>query len=459
MTTTSNNEAIRTAAAKHLWMANRDWAQMAEEGGPTIVVAGDGIRVTDSEGKSWIDVNGGYISVNAGHGRTEIADAAYEQMRQLAFMPPGTTTEATVMLAAKLAELAPGNLTRVFPVSGGSEANETALKIARYYHARRGEPERFKVVSRKGSYHGATGGVQWLGDSASTLPEAVEPTQTGLIAAPQPDPYRCELGGRTSAECAVLCAEAVEQLIVANDPGTISAVIAEPVTARGCIVPGDDYWPMLRDICDRHGVLLVADEVITGFGRTGKMFAMEHWGVVPDIMSVAKGIISSYLPFGATITTDEVADVFVGPDKQLRHVFTATGHPVCSAAALKNIEIIEREGLVDNSATVGAYFKEQLEGLMLDHESVGNVRGIGLLMGVELVSDRKSKEPFAKELDISNRLTDMLKSHGLLLGALNSTMNIGPPLSVTTAEVDEIMHAIDLSLWELEGELGMGGRA
>jgi adenosylmethionine-8-amino-7-oxononanoate aminotransferase len=257
----------------------------------------------------------------------------------------------------------------------------------------------------------------------------------------------------------VLCAEAIEQLIVANDPATVSAVIAEPVTARGCIVPGDDYWPMLRDICDRYGALLVADEVITGFGRTGKMFAMEHTGVVPDIMSVAKGIISSYLPFGATITTDEVADVFVGPGNQLRHVFTATGHPVCSAAALKNIEIIEREGLVDNSATVGAYFKEQLEGLMLDHESVGNVRGIGLLLGVELVSDRKTKEPFPPELDISNRLTEKLKSHGLLLGALNSTMNIGPPLAVTTAEVDEIMHGIDLSLWELEGELGMGGRA
>ena len=459
MTNASKTEALRAAAAKHLWMANRDWAQMAEEGEPLIVVGGDGIRVTDSEGKSWIDVNGGYISVNVGHGRTEIADAAYEQMRKLAFMPPGTTTEVTVLLASKLAAITPEGLNRVFPVSGGSEANETALKIARAYHARRGEPGRFKVISRKGSYHGATGGVQWLGDSASSLRDSVEPTQTGLIHAPQPNPYHCEMGGRTATECAVLCAEAIEQLVVDNDPGTVSAVIAEPITARGCIVPGDDYWPMLRDICDRHGVLLVADEVITGFGRTGKMFAIEHWGVVPDILTVAKGIISSYLPFGATITTDEVADVFVGPGKELRHVFTATGHPVCSAAALKNIEIIEREGLVENSATVGAYFKEQIEGLMLDHESVGDARGIGLLLGIELVSDRKNRTPFAEELDISNRLTAMFKSHGLLLGALGCMMNVGPPLSVTTAEVDEIMHAIDLSLWELEGELGMGGRA
>jgi adenosylmethionine-8-amino-7-oxononanoate aminotransferase len=457
MTTPPNTEALRAAAAKHLWMANRDWAQMAEEGGPLIVVEADGIRVTDSDGKSWIDVNGGYISINAGHGRTEIADAAFEQMRRIAFMPPGTTTEATVMLAAKLAAITPEGLTRVFPVSGGSEANETALKIARSYHERRGEPGRFKVISRKGSYHGATGGVQWLGNNA--LREADVPTQTGLIHAPQPDPYRCELGGKTATECAVLCAEAVEQLIIDNDPATVSAVIAEPVTARGCIIPGDDYWPMLRDICDHHGVLLIADEVITGFGRTGKMFAIEHSGVVPDILNVAKGIISSYLPFGATITTDEVADVFVGPGNQLRHVFTATGHPVCSAAALKNIEIIEREGLVDNSATMGAYFKEQLEGLIIDHMSVGDARGIGLLLGVELVSDRKTRKPFAEELNIGNRLTEKFKSHGLLLGASNSTLNIGPPLSVTKSEIDEIMHGIDLSLWELEGELGIGGRA
>ena len=450
-----NTDSLRRMANKHLWMANRDWTEMAEEGGPPIIVEGDGIRVTDSEGKSWIDVNGGYISVSTGHGRSEIADAAYEQMLKLSFAPPGTTTRATVELAAKVAEIAPGSLSRVFPVSGGSEANETALKIARAYHRHRGEPGRYKIVGRKGSYHGATGGVQWLGVSTSDHREGEEPTQTGLISAPQPDPYRCELGGSTPDECATLCAEAVEQLIVDNDPATVSAVIAEPVAAGGCIVPGAKYWPMLREICDRYGVVLVADEVITGFGRTGKMFALEHWGVIPDIMTVAKGIISSYLPFGAAVVTDEIADLFAGQEHPLRHVFTASGHPVCSAAALKNIEIIETERLVENSADVGAYFKEHLQGLMEDHPVIGDVRGLGLLLAVELVSDRQTKERFDSEIGIAAMLNESFKKHGLLYRAGSGTLGFGPPLCITKDEVNEIVHAIDLSLWELEGKLGI----
>ena len=284
-----------------------------------------------------------------------------------------------------------------------------------------------------------------------------EPTQKGLIRAPQPDPYRCELGGETPDECALLCAEAIEQLIVANDPETVSAVIAEPVAARGCIVPGDTYWPTLREICDRYGVVLIADEVITGFGRTGKMFALEHWDVVPDIMTVAKGIISSYLPFGAAVVRDEIADLFAGKGNGLKHVFTASGHPVCSAAALKNIEIIETEGFVENSAEVGAYFKEQLLGLMADHPIIGDVRGLGLLLTVELVSDRKTKEKFDKDLEIPAKLNESFKKHGLLYRAGDGTLGFGPPLSITKDEVNEIVHAIDLSFWELEGELGIAG--
>ena len=455
MVTVADADTLRKSANKHLWMPHRDWVEMAEEGGPPIMVEGNGIRVTDSEGKSWINVNGGYISVNVGFGRAEIAEAAYEQMLKLSFMPAGTTTAATVKLAEKVAEMSPGSLSRVFLVSGGSEANETALKIARAYHGRRGEPGRYKIISRKGSYHGATGGVQWLGTSTLEMRESDEPTQKGLLYAPQPNPYRCELGGETPAECAALCAEAVEQLIVANDPETVSAVIAEPVATRGCIVPGDAYWPALREICDRYGVVLIADEVITGFGRTGKMFGVEHWDVVPDIMTVAKGIISSYLPFGAAIVKEEIADAFVGKDNYLRHVFTASGHPVCSAAALKNIEIIEGEGLADNAAEVGAYFKEQLQGLMADHPVIGDVRGIGLLLAVELVSDRKTKEGFAPDLKVPEKLNEKFEKHGLLYRAGDGTLAFGPPLCITRGEVDEIVHVIDLSLWELEGELGI----
>ena len=451
----SSTDELRESAARHLWMANRDWTEMAETGGPVVAVEGRGLRVTDSEGGEWIDVNGGYMSVSVGHGRTEIAEAAYEQAKMLSFMPAGMTTAVTVMLAEKLASLAPGSLNRVFPVSGGSEATETALKIVRGYHSRRGQPGRHKIISREGSYHGATGGVHWLGTNTPGLRESYETGLTGLLFAPQPNPYRCALGGQTPSECAMLCAGAVETLIVENDPDTVAAVFAEPVAARTCAVPGDEYWPMLREICDRYGLLLVADEIVTGFGQTGRMFALEHWGVVPDIMAVAKGIISTYLPFGAAIVTDEVAGVFAGEDNYLRHVFTATGHPVCSAAALKNIEIIETERLVENAAETGAYLKGQLETLMADHPSVGDVRGLGLMCAVELVSDRKTREPFAAELDIDSRIREKLRSRGLLLGSSSGVIVLGTPLVITRSDVDEIVHAIDLTLWELEGELGI----
>ena len=456
----TNTQSLRDTSYRYLWMHNRDWVQMAEEGDPLIMVEGNGVRVTDSDGKSWIDVNGGYNSVNVGYGRTEIADAAYEQMVKISYFPQRTAVQSTIELAEKLAAMTPGSLTRVFPVSGGSEANETALKIARAYHHRRGEHGRYKVISRKGSYHGTTGGVLWLGSTTVTPREDYEPAYPGMVYAPQPNPYRCELGGRSPSECADRCAKAVEDLILFHHPETVAAVIAEPVSQpQGAVVPGDEYWPMLREICDKYGVLLIADEVICGFGRTGKMFAVEHWNVVPDIMTVAKGIVSSYLPMGAVIAKKEIADQFNGEDNYFHHVFTFSGHPVSAAASLKNIEIIESEGLVGNAAEVGAYFKEQLQGLMTDHPIIGDVRGVGLLLAAELVSDRETKASFAPELRIHQRLTEKFRSHGLIFRLPSQIMTIGPPLCITRGEVDEIVHAIDLSLWELEGELGIAKMA
>ena len=387
-----DTEALRRSALEHLWMPSADWVQMAEEGRPAIIVGGEGLRVTDSDGKEWMDVNGGYLSVNVGYGRTEMAEAARRQMHELAYFPQGSITEPLVRLAEKLAQITPGSLDRVWPVSGGSEANETAIKIARAYQKRVGEPGRYKVISRKGSYHGATGGVMWMGDGALA---DYGPAYPGMLHAPQPNPYRCELGGTTPSECAVRCAQAIEELITFHGPGTVAAVIAEPVSSNpGAAVPGDEYWPMLRQICDRYGVILIADEVICGFGRTGKMFGMEHWGVVPDIMTVGKGIVSSYLPVAAAIATKEVADLFAGEENIFRQALTFGGHPVTAAAALSNIEIIETEGLVQNSAETGAYFLDRLQGLKEEHQIVGDVRGIGLLLAIELVSDRETKEHF-----------------------------------------------------------------
>ena len=451
-----NVDDLRQQLVRYLWMHNRDWIQMAEEGEPMIAVEGEGVRIMDAEGRSWIDVNGGYNSVNVGYGRQEIADAAYEQMRRISYFPSGTTTEPTAQLAQKLAEITPGTLSRVFPVSGGSEANETAIKIVRAYHRRRGDTRRYKIISRQGSYHGTTAGVLWLGGTPATQRDDFEPAYPGMVYAPQPLPVRSETGVETPSECAVRCARAVEDLIKFEGPETVAAVIGEPVAMPlGAVVPGDEYWPMIREICDRYGVLLISDEVINGFGRTGRMFAIEHWDVVPDIMTVAKGIISSYLPMAAAIASEEVAGVFAGEDDYLRHVLTSSGHPVSAAASLKNIEIIETEGLVQNSADVGAYLKEQLEGMMGDHPCIGDVRGLGLLMGVELVKDRRTWEPFSPEDRVADRLNSSFKKNGLILRVGGPVIPIGPPLCITTSEVDEIIHALDLSLWEFEGDLGM----
>ena len=439
--------SLRQSALDHLWMENMDWIKMAEEGEPLIFVEGSGVRVVDSDGKTWIDVNGGLASVNVGYGRTEIADAMLEQMEMTIFFAQGTATEPAIRLAEKLAELTPGDLGRVWPVSGGSEANEIAIRIARAYHNRRGESGRFKVISRKRSYHGATGGVLWLGGDTGRFD--YEPAPVGTLYAPQPHPYRCELGGETPSECAQRCAEAVERLIEVNDSRSVAAVIAEPI-AGAAMVPGDEYWPMLRDICDRHGVLLIADEVVTGFGRTGRWFGVEHWGVEPDIMSVAKGIVSSYAPLGAAIATNAVADAFAGGDNFFRAALTAGGHPVTSAAALKNIEIIEEDNLVENSADVGSYFLDRLEELQEVHPSVGEVRGKGLMLGIELVRDQASKEAFPPEAKLGERLSGYLRAEGLILGTRGSVVSIAPPLCIDRSDVDTIIAGLDNALGAVE---------
>lgn len=453
MTTTNEVDSVRQAALDHLWMHNADWTTMAEEGGPPIMVSGDGVRVTDAEGNVWIDAHGGYASVNAGYGHADIADAMLNQMQKLTYFPQGTTTVPLIRLVEKLGGLAPDNLERVWPVSGGSEANETAVKIARAYHKRRGDNGRYKVISRRGSYHGATGGVMWMGASSGI--SDFEPAMPGMLYAPQPNFYRCEFGSNSPSECAERSARAVEELILLHSPDTVAAFIGEPV-ASGLALPASEYWQMVREICDRYGVLLIADEVVTGFGRTGKMFAMEHFDVVPDIMTVAKGITSSYLPLAATIAGAHVADAFAGEDNIFRQALTFGGHPVTAAVALKNIEIIEQNDLVSNSARMGSYFLEQLRELKVKHPSVGDVRGIGLLLGIELVSDRERKTPFDESLQVGKRLTEKMRSRGIIMRFNGGKVTLGPPLCITAEDINEIISALNGAISELETELSVG---
>lgn len=457
MVSTRDAQSIKDASLKHQWLHNRDWTELAETGGPTIIVEGDGIRVTDIEGETWIDACSGYYSVHVGYGRDEIAYAAYEQLKKVTFFPNGTTTVPVIQLCEKLAQITPGSLSRSYLNCGGSEANETALKITRAYHKRNGEPGRYKVISRRGSYHGTLGQTMWMGQSSTDLGLTdFEPRYPGMLHAPQPNPYRCEMGGETPSECAVRCAEAVEALILEHKPETIAAFIGEPIAQpAGAPVPGDEYWPMIRDICDRYGVILIADEVICGFGRTGKMFAMNHWNIVPDIMTLGKGISSSYLPLSATIVKEEIADAFGGRGNQFNMAVTHSGHPVTAAAALKNIEIIESEGLIQNSAEVGAYFKEQLKDISDDHPVMGNVVGLGMLMGVDLVCDKTTKRRFENEADISRRLNKKFQERLMILAVGQGKVYLAPPISATREDVDEIVRKMDDSIGELESELNL----
>ncbi len=454
--TATEVQQLQESALEHLWVYMREPSDMAEKGEPQIFTGGKGVHVTDALGNSYIDAMSGLWLKNVGYGRTEIADAAYEQMLKLTYMPAGTTTEPAIKLAEKIASITPGDLSRSFFTSGGSESVETAMKLARAYFKRVGEPGRYKFISRKGSYHGATFATLSLGGTPLFPKTDYEPLLGGVFHGPQPNPYRCEYGGTTPEECAEKCVNAIEDIIKFQGPDSVAAVVAEPIASPyGAVVPGDNYWPMLREVCDRHGCLLIADEVITGFGRTGKMFACEHWGVTPDIMTVAKGITSGYIPMGAAITRKPISDAFIGSQRAaFRHVITFGGHPVAAAASLRNIQIMEDEGLVENSARMGTYLLDGLNELKEKHSIIGDARGLGLFCALELVKDRETKEQFPPEAELGSRITQALAENGILLRGGEIT-NIAPPLCVTAGEIDDIVSALDRVIGAAAHELGM----
>ncbi|HEY1301677.1 MAG TPA: aspartate aminotransferase family protein [Stellaceae bacterium] len=409
---------------------------------PLVVVEGKGAMLRLADGRELIDGLSGLWNVNIGHGRAELAEAAAAQMKRIAFASAyiGATNEPAVRLAEKIVGHAYPNSAAVYFTTAGAESNESAFKFARYYWKVKGKPQKTKIVSRIHAYHGVTMAAMSATGMAA-FHKMFGPLVPGFVQVAPPYAYRWAGNEEPGAGAA----DAVEKAILAEGADTVAAVICEPVMgAGGVIVPPASYFPLLRDICDRHQVLLIADEVITGFGRTGKWFALGHWGVEPDLVSFAKGVTSGYLPLGGVIASKHVHEAIESApaDRKFMHAATYSGHPVCCAVGLRNVEIIEEEGLPERAAAMGRRLLAGLEGLR-DLPVVGDVRGLGMMCGVELVEDRASKAP---AVGVGARVVREAMARGLLPRlraggadpAIGDTICLAPPLSTPAETLDRI---------------------
>jgi len=405
-----------------------------------IMVSGQGARLTDIEGREYVDGMASLWNVNVGYGREVLAAAAAEQMTTLAFSSAygGFGTAPAIRLAARLAELAPGDLEVTYFASGGAEANDTAYKIARLYWKLRAEPDRVNIISRTRDYHGLT----YAATSATGLAnfwKGFEPLAPGFLHAPAPDPYR--YAGEGSAGVAYV--QALEKVVLEAGPQTVAAVVAEPVQgAGGVIVPPVDYFPLLRQVCDKYGLLLIADEVITGFGRTGRWFGLEHWNVQADLMIFAKGVTSGYLPLSGVMLTRRVHDVLRSVKGMFAHGFTYSGHPTACSVGLRNLQILEEERLVERAAELGAYLQKKLQALR-ELEIVGDVRGLGLMAGVELVSDKATKQSFDVAEGAARRVWLEALEHGVIVRPIaGDVIAISPPFVISEQQIDRIVEVL-----------------
>ena len=405
---------------------------------PIPVERADGIYFWDTDGKRYIDFSSQLMNTNIGHQHPKVVKAIQDQAAKLCFVHPGNATEPRGLLGKKLAEVTPGNLKKTFFTLGGSEANENAIKIARFYTGRH------KILARYRSYHGATYGSLALTGDYRRL--AVEPVMPGGVHFLDPFCYRCPFGQKKET-CKRECISHLEEVIKYEGPDKIAAIIMEGVVgSNGLIIPPDDYWPRVRQICDKNGILLISDEVMSGWGRTGKWFAVDNWGVTPDIITTAKGITSGYLPLGAVIVSEPIAKFF--DDKYLYAGLTYNGHALSCAAAVATIAVYEEDHLIENAVTVGKHLGQALERIKVRHPSVGDVRYIGLFSALELVSNRETKESFAPS--VMTEVGKHLRQNGLftfiMANNMGSIVFIVPPLCITKEQLDEGLEIIEKAL-------------
>jgi adenosylmethionine-8-amino-7-oxononanoate aminotransferase len=435
-------------AKRHLWMHFTRMGSFADHEVP-VLVRGDGCYVWDEHGKRYLDGLSALFCVNAGHGRAELGDAAAAQAKELGFYTNWSYAHPrAIELAARIASLAPHDLNRVFFTSGGSEAVESAWKLVRNYHRLRGEGQRTKLIARELAYHGTS-----LGALAATgltdLRVPFEPLTPGGCHVPHTNGYRWP-----ADRDPLWAADAIEERIEFEGPSTVGAVILEPVqNAGGCFVPQDGYFQRVREICDRHGVLLISDEVICSWGRLGHWFGCERYGFRPDLITTAKGLTSAYVPMGAVIVSDRVAEPFMEGKEMFAHGFTFGGHPVAAAVALANLDIFEREGLCEHVRAKEGEFRARLESLR-DIPIVGDVRGAGFFHAIELVKDRETKESFnAEESEdlLRGFLSGALYRRGLICRADDRgdpVVQFAPPLVADTEQFDEIEDILRATLTE-----------
>ena len=421
----------------------------------------EGVHVWDVDGHRYLDAIAGIGVANIGYGRDEVVDAITEQAARLPYAVGNIFANGpAIELAAEIARFTPGDLDFVHFTSGGSEAVEVALKMARQVQVLRGEVDRSIVISRWTSYHGATIGGLTVGGSRLRR-RVYEPMLPSTPHIRTPYCYRCPWPGAHPA-CGIPAADELEAAILAAGPGNVAAFIAEPIVASvgGAIRPPDDYWPRIREICDRHGVLLIVDEVVTGFGRTGRTFAVDHWGVVPDLLVMGKGLSGGYAPLGAVAVRDHIRSTFVDAGAAFEHIFTFGGNPISTAAARAVLAIWDRERLTEHVAAHEAAFRNALEGLR-EHEFVGDIRVSGFMAGIEFVADRTTKEPFPPAAKVGTRVREAGLRNGIVTypgsgmadGTRGDIISLYPPLTFSTDHFAELGERLDATFAEVGQEL------
>ena len=441
---------LQRVDAKHHLHPFTDTKEINDQG-TRVIVKADGVYIWDAEGNKLLDGMAGLWCVNVGYGRKELAEAAYRQMQELPYYNSffQCTTPSAIELAEVLANLAPSHINRVFFTSSGSESNDTVVRMVRRYWDLLGEPQKTVIISRKNAYHGSTvaaaslGGMKFMHDQGGLLLPGIEHID---------QPYWYAEGGDSDpGDFGLKVAQQLEQKIIELGHDRVAAFIGEPIQgAGGVIIPPQTYWPEVQRICDKYGILLVADEVICGFGRTGKWFGSDYFGIQPDFMSIAKGLSSGYLPIGGVMVSDRVSQVLIDKSGEFAHGYTYSGHPVAASVALANLRILREENIVETVDNETGPYLQNCWAELAKHPLVGEARGVGFLGALELVQDKTKREFYPKIGKVGGLCRNICIENGLVMRAVGDTMIISPPLIASKANIDELIlkakQSLDITL-------------